>query len=58
MNYKKCSNCGEIKEEDLFRKVTIYEKVKMRFRGDSNYKGHTKMELCKECLSKIGYSLE
>jgi len=23
MNYKKCSNCGEIKEEELFRKKWI-----------------------------------
>jgi len=55
VTYKKCSNCGEIKEESVFRKMTIYEKVKMRFRGDKGYVGHTKLELCFDCLNKIGY---
>lgn len=40
------------------RKVTIYEKVKMRFRGDINYVGHTKLETCFNCLKLIGYALD
>ena len=58
MDYIKCASCGKLKEKDKSRKVTIYEKVKMRFKGDINYVGHTKLEVCLECLEKIGYKLE
>ncbi len=57
-DYIKCSGCGNLVEKEKSRKVTIYEKVKMRFRGDINYVGHTKLETCFNCLKLIGYALD
>jgi hypothetical protein len=52
----KCDSCGEIKDVDVCRKVVVFEKVRMRFKGDDNYVGNTKLKICETCLKKIGYN--
>jgi len=50
----KCDKCKKVCNKENTRRVVIYEKESQRFR-DNNYKGHTKLDLCIECLKEVGY---
>lgn len=54
MDIKRCDKCKKEVSYNDCRRIIIYEKESQRFR-DGNYHGHTKLDLCLDCLKELGY---
>ena len=55
MNAIICDFCKKQIEPDNSKRIVIYEKLGYRRNASGEYVGHSKLDVCVDCLIKLGY---